>query len=79
MDNRRCAIGASVTERRGVGQVRPRKRVILPENEGYAREGYYIDKYFIGGDIHWNSAGHELVASEFLAHFPFPPPRTVKP
>ena len=38
-----------------------------------------LDKYFIGGDIHWNSAGHELVASEFLAHFPFPPPRTVKP
>lgn len=28
-----------------------------------------IERFFITGDVHWNQAGHQLIADEFLNHF----------
>ena len=38
----------------------------IGQETGRAREVYR--EYFIEGDVHWNPAGHQLVAEELLKH-----------
>lgn len=38
-----------------------------------------INKYFIPGDVHWNEAGHSLVASALIAHLSPQQPPEAKP
>jgi hypothetical protein len=41
----------------------------FPRFIGSAPPGEVLDRYFIRGDVHWNEAGHRLVADGFLEHY----------
>lgn len=41
------------------------------QNESYTHRKATIQKYYIPGEVHWNEAGHRLVAESFLLRFEF--------